>query len=196
MKIHSNFYDYYDYCQYDNDVPLDIVFRRVDDTFPEKDGKARFLYVKKNNGFKVCEDYQMTIGKFVHTGVIVICGRPFYLGEDDKILPYYTCFEDSTNNVNPKIHDITAALKVPVLLFTNTFSSHGGGPIVHHFHPCLKEFGLDKIVPPEKMYFEIETYLRTVAHPNPDLMPPVSMSDKEKIVSHGFDNKQSFRHRK
>jgi hypothetical protein len=31
---------------------------------------------------------------------------------------------------------------------------------------------------------------------SPDIKPPVEIHDKDKITGHGFDLKQSFRHRK
>jgi hypothetical protein len=48
----------------------------------------------------------------------------------------------------------------------------------------------------EQAYQEIETYIVNVLRVNPDKAVPVQVADKDKINQHGFDLKQSFRHRK
>lgn len=62
--------------------------------------------------------------------------------------------------------------------------------------PILKELGFSAIMKPEILYQEIEYFIANVLRDNPDIVPPVQVSDKHKITQHGFDFKQSFRHRK
>ena len=59
--------------------------------------------------------------------------------------------------------------------------------------PNLGELGLASIYPAEQLYQDIDYFLTNTIKDSPDTMPPVSMTDKEKIESHGFDNKVSFR---
>lgn len=61
---------------------------------------------------------------------------------------------------------------------------------------CLNDLGFAAIMTAEQCYQEIESYLVNVLRDNPDKIPPVQVSDKDKIGQHGFDLKQSFRHRK
>lgn len=61
--------------------------------------------------------------------------------------------------------------------------------------PILKDVGIDKLIPPEQMYQELSYFVGNIMNESPDMMPPTKMTDKEKIVQHGFDFKQSFRHR-
>lgn len=62
--------------------------------------------------------------------------------------------------------------------------------------PVLKDLGFSSIMKPEILYQEIEYFISNVLRENPDIKPPVEISDKHKIPQHGFDVKQSFRHRK
>lgn len=60
----------------------------------------------------------------------------------------------------------------------------------------LNDLGFAAIMSAEHAYQEIESYLVNVLRDNPDKIPPVQVEDKIKIGQHGFDLKQSFRHRK
>jgi len=58
-------------------------------------------------------------------------------------------------------------------------------------NPCLQEFGFLRIMPAEQLYQEIEMYLGNILVS--DIMPISPQSDVEKIASHGFDTRLSFR---
>jgi hypothetical protein len=60
----------------------------------------------------------------------------------------------------------------------------------------LGELGFGKLYPPNIIYQNILHFICNVMVDNPDTLPPVEISDKDKIVGHGFDIKQSFRNRK
>lgn len=62
--------------------------------------------------------------------------------------------------------------------------------------PNLGEMGFGSIIPAEQMWQDLYYFLANRINPSPDMMPPSKMTDKEKIVGHGFDFVQSFRHRK
>ncbi len=62
--------------------------------------------------------------------------------------------------------------------------------------PILKDIGFNHVQSPEQTYQDISYYMANVLRENPDVVPPVKIADKDRIVQHGFDLKQSFRHRK
>ena len=61
-------------------------------------------------------------------------------------------------------------------------------------NPCLRELDFARIMPPTTIFQEIEMFLGNVLVK--DVMPMSYQSDIEKVVSHGFDKKISFRKRK
>lgn len=65
-------------------------------------------------------------------------------------------------------------------------------------NPPISHFaGLMALLPdPQQLVQEIEYTLGNRMHSSPDQSPADKRTDKEKIVSAGFDVKQSFRHRK
>lgn len=62
--------------------------------------------------------------------------------------------------------------------------------------PKLKDIGFTSLVDPIKLFYDISFFMTNVLRDNPDVEHPVEVSDKDKIPQHGFDLKQSFRHRK
>jgi hypothetical protein len=62
--------------------------------------------------------------------------------------------------------------------------------------PRLSELGFAAIYPAERLYQELDYYLGNILKDNLDIVPPVTIADKDLIVSKGFDLKQSFRKRK
>lgn len=62
--------------------------------------------------------------------------------------------------------------------------------------PTLSEYGMPHYIQPEQLYQDIAYFVSNKMVTSPDLVVNDNMTDKEKIVQHGFDLKQSFRHRK
>jgi hypothetical protein len=62
--------------------------------------------------------------------------------------------------------------------------------------PILSNVGLAQYFPAEQLYQELSYFLGNLVKESPDMMPRPKVTDKDKILSHGFDLKQSFRHRK
>jgi hypothetical protein len=62
--------------------------------------------------------------------------------------------------------------------------------------PILQDLGFASVIPAEQMYQDIAYFMSNTIRTNADTSPPVEVSEKDKIVGHGFDLKQSFRHRK
>jgi hypothetical protein len=62
--------------------------------------------------------------------------------------------------------------------------------------PILANYEIPTIISPEQLYQDLSYYVANTMHPSPDLIVNDNQTDKEKIAGHGFDLKQSFRHRK
>ena len=62
--------------------------------------------------------------------------------------------------------------------------------------PILLEYGINHYIQPEQLYQDIAYFTSNKMVTSPDLVVNDNMTDKEKILQHGFDVKQSFRHRK
>ena len=98
----------------------------------------------------------------------------------------------------PSLVSLSAKLNAPVFVIwhiqhtsSNTQSISIGGNI-----PILGELGMPKIISPEQLYQDIAYFIGNTMHGSPDIDTPVKIDDKDRIVQHGFDLKQSFRHRK
>jgi hypothetical protein len=62
--------------------------------------------------------------------------------------------------------------------------------------PILANYEIPTIISAEQLYQDLSYYVANTMHSSPDLIVNDNQSDKEKILGHGFDTKQSFRHRK
>ena len=62
--------------------------------------------------------------------------------------------------------------------------------------PSLRELGFEEFHPAEKVFFDISEYIKNVLRESPDTIPPVEISNDNKILNAGFDLKTSFRNRK
>lgn len=62
--------------------------------------------------------------------------------------------------------------------------------------PNLQELGIASVYSPEQLYQDLSYFIGNIMKDNPDINPPVIIEDIHKITGHGFDLKQSFRHRK
>lgn len=61
-------------------------------------------------------------------------------------------------------------------------------------YPILKDIkGFSKHYDPERLFMDLSYYIGNLLNENPDMKPPVVVSDKTKIVKNGFDLKISFR---
>lgn len=97
----------------------------------------------------------------------------------------YTPGMDAGEHINAVAKEINS----PVFVF----SEHGE---VYPKVPLLGELGLGSTMSAEQCYQEIAMFIANVIKDNPDLTITSKLSDTEKVLSHGFDKKQSFRHRK
>lgn len=92
--------------------------------------------------------------------------------------------------------DLNEKYRSPVVCETFSYTFERGGKYGKHnkirdfYIPDLSKLGFYKIIPPEEMYMRIYDYLGWLKD-NPEI--PCQQTDKEKVASHGFDVKESFR---
>jgi hypothetical protein len=70
------------------------------------------------------------------------------------------------------------------------------GAEIYNKIPNLQELGIGSVYSPEQLYQDLSYFIGNIMKDNPDIKPPVTIEDSYKITGHGFDIKQSFRHRK
>lgn len=87
--------------------------------------------------------------------------------------------------------ELSRKINAPVF----TFESGETTAVVDGEIPILSNLGMPKIITAEQLYQDISYFVGNIMKDSPDMMPPSKMSDKEKILQHGFDNRISFRHR-
>lgn len=109
--------------------------------------------------------------------------------DDDKMPPY-----PSWAGVEmPELVTLCKLVGHPVFVVKRGMA---GRRLIDGNCPNLSNIGLASVYPAEQLYQDLEIFLSSKMRESPDLAPPSPMSNKEKIVQHGFDVKQSFRHRK
>jgi hypothetical protein len=88
---------------------------------------------------------------------------------------------------------LSKELKAPIFKFTG---DNGWKIEVFGRYPLLSEYGIASAIPAEQLYQEVSMFLMSVINDNPDTMPRSEMTNIQKVESHGFDKRVSFRHRK
>ena len=94
---------------------------------------------------------------------------------------------------NPAFTQIAKDIKEPVyeiMLITRD------SVFVSELVPILSDTPIPSVLSAEQAYQDIAYYISNVMKESPDVRMPDISTDKEKVLQHGFDAKQSFRHRK
>ena len=175
MKIITKTKDYYDYLVSYYGYDETRVYDRRNDhkdlpyNYPGKCGNFG------NNGrylLSICDVYY----PIVETNGVLIFDKKDLVKKDytDQIL---MSFKGRPSKENAKY-------RTPVLL-CNTYSGESEA-----FIPTLSTYGIPSIISANDMYEMIYNYLGWLVD-NP--APPDNQTNKDKIVSHGFDLKSSFR---
>jgi hypothetical protein len=92
----------------------------------------------------------------------------------------------------PALLKLHRYLQAPVFVF----DWWGQDLTVERRVPLLSDLGMPAFVPAEQLYQELAMFLGKMYAEDADMMPKAPMTDVQKVESHGFDKKQSFRHRK
>ena len=100
------------------------------------------------------------------------------------------------NSPAPELIKLSRLIKEPVFVISNSsFNLPEGCIRIESEIPTLKDCGVPSIFTPQQLYQDISYFVGNTINESPDLAPPSTMGNSEKIVQHGFDLKQSFRHR-
>jgi len=188
MKIISKYKDYYDYLQGVYGVDNYKVYTRSN-IIMEKDFELKFdLEDKKKTNQHFF--YSFAINNKFYVIVKTLKGI-FPISK--KLLEDLGYSEWSIKNVldYSNITNANKLLQKPILV------SNGIASNIKDWEadkdPLMKSFSFHKILSAQELYIEVETFLGWVKD-NPPI--PNNQTNKEKIISNGFDLKQSFRHRK
>jgi hypothetical protein len=211
MKIKSKFKDYYDYVAHAYGWS-DEKITYVRDRFPYvEDIKSFFINF---GGAILNPPNKFSRDTMGHDFKWVIVAGRYYLiispeYKDEWVL--YSSKHPLANRLvgNSRMYigqednnliELSRILKAPVFCVKGTNYNWRAKRIdieVGYDIPNLGELGFASIIPPEQMYQDIYYFMGNVIHISPDMMPEPNpaMTDKERIISHGFDLKASFRHR-
>ena len=122
----------------------------------------------------------------------------FFNGKQSKFM-FYGLRPQPTNyigNDNPIYTEISKVVGAPVFMIERIFYDKDGYDIsINRNIPILRDYGIPSLVSAEQMYQDLSYFVGNKIHDSPDLIVHDNMSDKEKTLQHGFDLKQSFRHR-
>ena len=200
MKIISKFKDYYDYLQgiYGIDDKLVLDRRSKDGLFKLEDvrgsgvdfesqvlyffiaGQSYYMEYYKGKLYYTLEErkgLQAKLDKDKTAANKKVFNRWRYSFWNEKL-------SEKVWNRQNKLSTLNFKKREPIILKYNG---------IIYTNILLKEFNFPKIVPPTKMFEDISLFLGyLVDHPP----IPNKQTDIEKLDSHGFDRKKSFRHRK
>ena len=122
----------------------------------------------------------------------------FFNGKQSKFM-FYGLRPQPTEfigNNNPIYTEISRVVGTPVFtIIDNTYYKEGYDIRVDKNIPILKDYGIPALISAEQMYQDLSYFVGNTIRGSPDLIVHDNMSDKEKTLQHGFDLKQSFRHR-
>lgn len=151
------------------------------------------MYYTSYFGVFICGKYYMMKKVVSYCGEAVAYTIVKNGGEPNAPRRFWQLTNSYKRGVEYKIaHKLHKETKQPVL----EFDYGAGGLCVSNLVPKLGELGFASIIPAETLYQDIEWYFANVIYHGVDINPPVTISDTDRITQHGFDLKQSFRHRK
>lgn len=113
--------------------------------------------------------------------------RYWWREEPKGLIYYFGSFHEEWVKVSKEIQQ-------PIFMVDST--SHDGNIMIETNIPRLSDYHFGSIMTPEQMYQELEYFIGNTLKDNPDIVPPVNVSDKDQIVAKGFDPIVSFRKRK
>lgn len=136
--------------------------------------------------------------KIAHYADLTYRKPPRYGGAKDNPYAYWTDGNDLDRVIccgvaMPQAVHLSKRLQAPVFIFRIT---DRGAVEVFGRCPLLKDYGIPGVLTPEQAYQEIAMFRMQISNQSPDSMPPAPMTSIQKVESHGFDKRISFRHRK
>jgi len=209
MKILGKYKDYYDYLQgiYGVD-PMQVFDRRYENMVirkPEDEdvsypigkrffvaGKSYDIYYYNDKSYYTLDEMNELNKIFIKKKKVENCISMSwkYIGRNKwHRNAYYELTQEWWDDIQGKKSDVNVKLRNPVLMSKIMQSRNTS----ENYSPCiLGQWDFHKVMPPEEAYREISSMISYfVDHPE----IPNKQSNREKIQSHGFDLKKSFRHR-
>jgi hypothetical protein len=226
MRIYSNFVDYYDSVQMYGSDPNNVYIRTTQPVADGQQGLYRLSYGYFRYGwvdlYKFVISFcgsEFPVFVFSHHSTCVIVNNSNDLSVDkilSKVLqnPYLDYSKSSKDYLRNCLQwffdhhsdlriketktDLNIRYNCPVVLQTPNYIptcfSEKYAPNKIILNPVLKHFDFFKIKDAATCYMELDMYTSGVLGNNSKEI--VSISNNDKIEKHGFDLKQSFRHRK
>lgn len=196
MKIISKWKDYYDYLSGIYGIDELMVYDRRG-LFSKHDTATDWRYVEHK--FAICNNLYTMFeykGEFYHTYEEIL-QLDRLLREDRKqtVLGYYR--DDTPDHWSReeswwKKHNcpinVNKKFRQPLLHSTRYSSEFNDGVI-----PMLSSYNFHKVLSAEEIYQQIYAFISWMKD-HPEI--PNKQTDLEKLDSHGFDRRKSFRHRK
>jgi hypothetical protein len=202
MKIISPFKDYYDYVAHIYGEDNTIVYNRSsfnENKLPSDGFRVPDLYYWTDDVNKAITQQFGTTDKHEYNRRWLCIMGKFYMQVTTntldrsswKIVNYE--FNRPNREYHTELMKLHKHIQAPVFAINRVYW--------RNFHidtdiPILKDSGIASIISPEKMYQDISYFIGNVLKDNPDTLPPVNISDKDKLTQAGFDATISFRHRK
>lgn len=212
MKIISNFRDYYDFVAHQLYSGGDekIVFVRKNKIQPEvilpycTDIPIVYTNSKGTISFKwllVCNKRYLLISNEKDCSNLNKFRIVNQLDFNNHLSDYYyrAKFESFVGQESRQVVDILKLLEIPIAIVDEIAYDRKLGTTrvkVNPVAPFLEKLGFTSIKDPYTLYQDLYHFMANVIRTNPDVSPPVEINNKQRIVQHGFDLKQSFRHRK
>lgn len=215
MKIIAKVKDYYDYVGKIYGEDEAIVYKRldlIDDEYKKVEIESPFNKTSQVFGLP-----DLRTDSYFHQ--LIVCGHVFTVYKESYIDTNYKLLTkeqlDKIIEERAKLYfyrphsisnyyqgeyvkqaaDICKVAGQPVIVFAGTDYKVEKVYIDRRI-PNLGELGISAFFKPEELFQMIQQFISNEIRTNPDNQPPVGQDNNNKIVSHGFDLKTSFRHRK
>ena len=207
MKIISRFKDCYDHISYIYGVDEKIVYTR--DVVKNVEIRA-----KEIPGYREFRSINQMVKSGEKVSIVVIVDKMYFvvdnyytkeeriLDQSDRLMRSRSIIRDETHNNPELILELTRKVGSPVYRI-DSINGDWSDPDrkliarIDKKTPRLSDIkGMVALLDSQQTYQEIAYAITNLLNPNPDITPPVFVSDKYKIQAAGFDMKQSFRHRK
>ena len=207
MLIISKHKDFYDHVSYVYGIDKKIVYTR---------DVAKNVEIIANEipGYRKFRSIDQLVECGDEVSIVVIVDKMYFvvknyltneervLDQSDRLMRSRSILRDETHNNPDLILKLTKKVGSPVYQI-ESFDIDWSDPDrkliarIAEKTPRLSDIkGMVALLDPQQTYQEISYAITNLLNPNPDITPPVFVSDKYKIQAAGFDLKQSFRHRK
>jgi len=203
MKILSKYKDYYDYLQgiYGIDETLVYDRRTINLVKYDKDLFGDYCHTYEfhvcnikytlhhyKNKFYYTIDELKTLNKILYNDgkdTLTFMSKHRYSSSDVNIINYWNRNNGSTM-INKKFRQPVLVVYTSGEIVDETEGKHP----THYGIPLLKSFQFQKLLSAEECFINISAFLGWLKD-NPEI--PNKQTNKEKIISHGFDLINSFR---